>query len=149
MAPFNPAGASPQTVGKTTFDKGTSATPAVWEKLPSAGIVASPTQPTTTVEGSGWLDTTKGSLYVYYSGAWAEVGGGASSSIKAVETAPASPKDGDGWLQPSTGKLYIYFNSGWAEVGGGSKGPEQVVAEKAPTASDTKPDGTIWYAWGA
>jgi hypothetical protein len=116
-----------------------------------SSITVSDTAPTGASEGDGWFKSDTGSLFVYYGTAWVEVGGGGGgASVTVSDTAPATAAEGDLWFKSDTGVLAVYYGTAWVEIGGGgSGGPEHVIAELAPTAADTKPDGTIWFAWGA
>jgi microcystin-dependent protein len=75
---------------------------------------ASPTAPSTPVQGELWYDTGNKILMLYDGTNWVEAG-----SLKKGNTAPAvaSSNIGDLWVNTTTQQLYLFGGSSWVLVG--------------------------------
>jgi hypothetical protein len=129
----------------------------------TALVTVSNTVPSTTVEGSLWLDSTTGELSIYFGGDWAGVGGGtvlgnisgntgtgASNRFTLSSTPPAAPILGDRWMDAENYKEFIWITDGdseqWVQAVGdggviGATGPLGPLGATGATGVTGSPGG--------
>jgi len=94
-----------------------------WKRVDNVAAV-SDAPPSNPQEGDVWFESDTGDFYIYYAGAWVDIGGSSVANIAVTTTPPASPVNGDLWFDTDTAKTYVYYNDGtsgqWVEIGAAS-----------------------------
>lgn len=109
-----------------------------WKKVDNVAAV-SDAPPSNPQEGDIWFESDTGDFFIYYSGAWVDIGGSSVANIAVTTTPPASPVNGDLWFDTDTAKTYVYYNDGtsgqWVEIG-------------AASAASSGVDGSVQFSTG-
>ena len=121
-----------------------------WESAIQPPAVISATQPSLTIDGFLWWDTTNSALKVYNSATWSEVAPNVSTQVTVSDTPPGGAGNGTLWWDSESGRLFLYYidtdSSQWVVCSplSPSNGGGVTSSSSAPALADSA-EGDLWY----
>ena len=121
-----------------------------WESAIQPPAIVSANQPSLTIDGFLWWDTSNSRLKVYNSASWAEIVPNISTQVTVSDTPPSGAGNGTLWWDSESGRLFIYYidvdTPQWVVCsplspsnGGG------VTSSTTAPSSEESAEGDLWY----
>ncbi len=120
-----------------------------WESAIQPPSVVSATEPSITIEGFLWWDTTNSRLKVYNAGNWDEVAPNTGTQVSVSNTPPGGAGNGSLWYDSEEGRMYVYYidvdSSQWvvaSPLEAATSGAAS-IGSSSPAAADSSA-GDLW-----